>query len=79
MKIRKRVVYEIAGQSFETFDKARRYEEDLVGRFMELHLLAGLNLSPSERIRLHGNIMRNREKLVELLTVDNVGFEGGEE
>jgi hypothetical protein len=64
MKIRKRVVYEIAGQSFET---------------MELHLLAGLNLSPSERIRLHGNIMRNREKLDELLIVDNVGFEGGEE
>jgi hypothetical protein len=64
MKIRKRVVYEIAGQSFET---------------MELRLLAGLNLSPSERIRLHGNIMRNREKFVELLIVDNVGFEGGEE
>lgn len=67
MIITEKTVYLVGGQQFDSIEKAEAHETDIVGAFMDAHLLDGIVFSPAQRIKLCENLMRNRNALVKLL------------
>lgn len=67
MQITEKMVYIVNDQSFDSEDKARTHESDCIGEFMQTHLLNGIVFSPSDRLKLHENILRHRAALCAIL------------
>lgn len=67
MKIEEKTVFVIDGKSFSSEEKARAYEFDKIGEFVDKHLLHNILLGPRDRIKLAANVRGAREALIKLL------------
>jgi hypothetical protein len=70
MQIVETTMYRIGNNVFDSIEKARAYEADCVGEFMENNLLKGIMFSPKDKIKLLENILSYRENLINLLSDD---------
>lgn len=70
MTIKSRVVYETAGERFDTFKKAVDHREGMVEKLFR-NLPGFLEMSPRNRIEFIQSVLDRRDTIRELLDFDN--------
>lgn len=67
MKIDECTVYKIGGRVFDSEEKAKQYEFDVIGEFISTKIINRLCYSPGDQIKIVEAIVANRDELLKLL------------
>jgi hypothetical protein len=72
MKITEKTVYVIDGKQFDSLEKAKSFEEDVIGAFVEANILNTMGLCTRERLRIVEKIIEHRDTLLHLLSLHDL-------
>lgn len=67
MRIEEKTMWTCDGRIFDSEDKAKQYEQDVIGRLIVDSLCNGLVLTPREKLKLLANIIANRTTILQIL------------